>query len=152
MEYSEIVLMAEKLGISGMNAQELIKYEPQSDGLSGGVSKLYGLLGRLISCHKAGVAHDWLYERGGTAHDRLMADRLFCYSAAMSGKFIPGWLETWFNQQGGKLPVRIVISLRNTAVWWIPFAQLGWCVVRALIMYSAVRVFGGSRKHWNQKD
>ena len=90
MEYTEIVALAQKLGIHDMTAEKLERYEPESDGLSGGVSRLYAWCNRLISCHRAGVAHDWLYKRGGTAEERRRADRLFCYAAALSGKFLPG--------------------------------------------------------------
>ena len=149
MDYAEIVTMAGKLGIRGMTAQALREYEPQSDGLSGGVSSFYACLNKLISCHKAGVAHDWLYERGGTMHDRLKADRLFCFATAMSGKFIPGWLEDWFSQWAARPWKQRLINARNGLVWWLPFARRGWRVFRALLMYTAVRLFGW--RYWGTK-
>lgn len=137
MTYTEIINLAEKMGITGLDETALLEYESKSDGLSGGVSKLYALLDRLISCHKAGVVHDFLYDRGGTKRDRLMADRLFCYSAALSGSFIPGWLEDRFKKSTCSL------------FWLVPFARLNWRVFRAGVMYVAVRLFGGSEKHWS---
>jgi hypothetical protein len=131
MDYSEIIDLARKLGIQGMTEKELIEYEPKSGGLSGGVSWAYALADRLISCHKAGVAHDWLYERGGSELDRVKADRLFCYTATLSGKFIPDWLESWNCQAGKTKPRRWLIAARNTMVWPAPFARMTWRIVRA---------------------
>ena len=115
MTYADIVKRAKRRGILGMTAQALEDYEPESDGLSGGVSWFYSLFGLRISCHKAGVAHDWLYERGGTERDREKADSLFRDCAANMGSMPT---DSW-----GKV-VR------------------AWRLFRANVMYLAVRLFG----------
>lgn len=152
MDYPEIIALAEKMGIAGLDAYKLRVYEAKSDGLSGGVSRLYALCNKLISCHQAGVVHDWLYERGGTGQDRARADRLFCYAAALSGKFIPGRLEKWLRQAGSTRRARLAIAARNWLAWWLwPFGRLAWRIIRALLMYWAVRCFAGGEKHWTRK-
>jgi hypothetical protein len=151
MEPSNISTLAGKLGIT-LSAREITDYAPKSDGLSGGVSWLYSLRGKLISCHWAGVAHDCLYARGGTELDRLKADRLFCYAAALSGKVIPGQLEIWLCQAGSTKRARLAIAARNWLAWWLwPFGRLIWRIMRALIMYWAIRCFAGGEKHWKRK-
>ena len=119
MEYSAIKAMAAGIGITALHGKELAAYEPFSDGCSGRLSWVYSLAGRKISCHRACVAHDFLYEWGGDAADRKRADRLLRLAAAGSGRF-----------EGWRAPLR-----------------RRWRGARAWIMYAAVRLFGKS--HWN---
>lgn len=138
MSPAEISALAAGLGIT-LTANELIAYAPESDGLSGGVSWLYSLRGKLISCHWAGVAHDCLYERGGTAAERKLADKLFRLACCRSGKPVPGWLA------------RMRGEFAKTALLfcWLPPLRRGWRCARAWVMYGAVRLFGGGKRHWN---
>lgn len=146
MDYKDIVELANKLGIYSLDVKSLEEFESQSDGLSGGVSKLYSWFNKLISCHKAGVVHDYLYTIGGNTKNRRVADYLFCYSTALSGKFIPGWLEELFNSTN---KYKLFLS---RLLWWYPFIRLGWRCIRSYIMWIAVRIFGGNKKHFNWKD
>ena len=120
MTYTEIKARARKYGITKLEHANLDAYEPMSDGCSGGLSWLYELGGTKISCHRACVAHDYLYDQGGTAKDRRKADKLLRWCAANSGDF-SGW-------QG-------------------PFRRV-WRHCRAWVMYAGVRIFAGGEKHW----
>lgn len=106
MNYQEIQATAlEKCGIIYLVDVDLADYAPYSDGCSGGVSTAYALLLRqTISCHKACVTHDWLYEYGGNSADRKRADKLLRLCAAKSGsvtgRFAPvkkawRWIRAW---------------------------------------------------------
>lgn len=98
--------------------EHLRDYESLSDGCSGGLSRLYALGGKNISCHWCCVCHDFLYELGGHRKDRREADQLLRECAACAGKF-EGWRGV----------------LRRTWRWF-----------RAWVMYVAVRCFGG--RYW----
>ncbi|MDL2313404.1 hypothetical protein LJC36_00310 [Desulfovibrio sp. OttesenSCG-928-C14] len=93
-------------------------YESVSDGCSGGLSAVYAIAGRKISCHWICVLHDFLYTLGGDEMARHFADILLMHGAAGTGKFA-GWRA----------------SLRR--VW-------RWC--RSRVMLAAVRV--GGRRYW----
>lgn len=120
MTYAEIKRRALAYGIATLEYADLVSYEPLSDGCSGGMSWLYAIGGHTISCHRACVAHDYLYDQGGTAKDRRKADKLLRWCAARSGDF-SGWRG--------------------------PFRKL-WRHFRAWVMYAAVRLFAGGEKHW----
>lgn len=137
MTPADISALAAKLGIV-LTAQEIIDYAPKSDGLSGGVSWLYGLRGKLISCHWAGVAHDCLYERGGSPAERKLADILFRIACARSGSRVPGWLE----KMRREFPKTALLFC------WVPPLRRTWRWARSWIMYAAVRAFGKS--HWGR--
>lgn len=122
MDYSQIQALALTLGITTLDGKDLAAYEPLSDGCSGRLSWAYALVGREISCHKACVAHDFLYEWGGNRKDRKKADRLLRLCAARSGFFPPGWKGR---------------------------ARRGWRLLRAWAMYAAVRLFGGTHFSWS---
>lgn len=126
MTYAEIKRHALELGITRLEYADLPSYEPLSDGCSGGLSRLYAIGGHTISCHRACVAHDYLYDQGGTPNDRKKADKLLRRCAARSGDFT-GWPG--------------------------PFRRL-WRYFRAWVMYAAVRLFAGGENHWagEQKD
>lgn len=89
------------------------------NGCSGGLSWVYGLVGREISCIDCCDMHDLQYQLGGTAIARREADKELRACAACAGHFPPGW----------KGRVRRV-----------------WRRCRAQIMYVAVRLFGG--RYW----
>lgn len=61
------------------------------NGCSGGLSRLYALAGRDISCVDCCDRHDLLYQLGGSARDRKAADRELRACAAAAGSFPPGW-------------------------------------------------------------
>lgn len=60
------------------------------NGCSGGLSWLYALGGRTISCEQCCHCHDIDYQLGGTAKDRADADRRLRECAAVAGSFPPG--------------------------------------------------------------
>lgn len=119
MNYKEIQTLALELGIIALEGKDLAAYAPLSDGCSGRLSWIYGLVGKKISCHKACVAHDFLYEWGGGRKERKKADKLLRISAARSGYFPPDWKGT---------------------------ARRLWRCFRAWAMYAAVRIF--ARRYW----
>lgn len=120
MTYAEIQAEALTMGVTALEGKDLADYEALSDGCSGGLSQLYALAGREMSCHTCCVAHDFLYEWGGTGEDRKKADGLLQWCAAKSGDFT-GWKG--------------------------PFRK-AWRWVRSWVMYAAVRAAGGGPKHW----
>ena len=124
MTYAEIQAIAEGLGIAHLRGINLADYEIMSDGCSGGLSWLYALGGKKISCYKCCVAHDFLYGWGGTKKDRKKADQLLQWCAANSGDF-SGWNG----------------SLKRIWRW-----------MRSWIMYAGVRIAGGGPKHWAGKS
>lgn len=102
MDYSAIVALAHSLGIYSPTVAMLEDYASLSDGCSGGLSKLYALGDKEISCHRCCVAHDFLYGWGGGKADRKKADKLLRICAAKSGKAEVGkikkawrWLRSW---------------------------------------------------------
>jgi hypothetical protein len=109
-----LVELAYSLGIPHLQGVDLADYALFSDGCSGRLSWLYSLSGKQISCHMCCVAHDFLYEWGGSGHDRKLADALLRICAANVGSF-----------EG----------------WRAPFRR-AWRSFRAWIMYGAVRTFG----------
>lgn len=94
MTYAEILNIAQSLGISHMRQAEVEDYATLSDGCSGGLSRLYALAGRRISCHRACVAHDFLYGWGGDRNARRQADKLLRICAAQSGQG-QGLIRSW---------------------------------------------------------
>ena len=89
------------------------------DGCSGGLSWLYALGGRHISCEDCCNIHDIDYHMGGGFWDRWTADRELRQCAAKAGSFPPG------------------IKGRTRCVWRH---------FRAWVMWIAVRLFGW--KYW----
>ena len=85
MDYPQIKSRVRAMGITFLDGVDLADYESLSDGCSGGLSWLYALGGREISCHRCCVAHDFLYGWGGTDTDRKKADTLLRWCAAGSG-------------------------------------------------------------------
>lgn len=59
------------------------------DGCSGGLSWLYALAGRHISCEDCCNVHDIDYQLGGGKHDRREADARLRDCAAKGGGFRP---------------------------------------------------------------
>ena len=101
---------------------------PESDleliinGCSGGFSWAYRLMfGRAPSCEGCCDLHDLRYQLGGGAAERKAADVELHDCARASGNFPPGFKG----------------AMRKL-----------WRACRAWVMYCAVRVFGGSKKHW----
>ena len=111
--------LANRQAPGGWTLAHLRDYESLSDGCSGGLSWVYTLGGKQISCHWCCICHDFLYELGGGKAARKEADKLLRECAAKAGKF-----------EG----------------WRAPFRR-GWRWFRSWVMYVAVRVFGGS--HFN---
>ena len=105
-------------GQSPWTLEQLRDYESLSDGCSGGLSRLYALGGKNISCHWCCVCHDFLYEIGGPAKARKAADKLLRECAANAGKF-----------EGWRAPLR-----------------RAWRWTRSWVMYAAVRLCGG--RYW----
>lgn len=86
------------------------------NGCSGGLSWVYALAGREISCEQCCHIHDIDYRMGGGFRDRARADRRLRKCAAKAGSFPPGW----------KGKVRRV-----------------WRWARAWVMWGVVRLCGG---------
>jgi hypothetical protein len=120
MDYPLIKARALEMGITALETVDLDDYAPLSDGCSGGLSWLYVLSGKEISCYRCCVTHDFLYEWGCTAKDRKKADKLLRWCASKSGDF-SGWQGPFFK---------------------------AWRWFRSWVMYGAVRVFGGGKEHW----
>ena len=142
MTYTEIKARARKYGITKLEHANLEAYEPMSDGCSGGLSWLYALGGTKISCHRACVAHDYLYDQGGTARDRKKADKLLRWCAAVPPSLprltdTPG---TWWGAMKS--------AARHLAdcLWW-PMRR-AWRQFRAWVMYAGVRLVGWHENHW----
>lgn len=57
--------------------EHILDFESLSDGCSGGLSKLYAIFNKKISCHWCCVLHDFLYMVGGTCKTRKEADKIF---------------------------------------------------------------------------
>lgn len=121
--YDDIKVRAAEKGIEALKGVDLLDYEPLSDGCSGGLSRLYALGGREISCHLCCVAHDFLYEWGGNDRDRKKADQLLQWCAARAGS-ASGW----------KAPFRYV-----------------WRWARSWLIYGALRLCGGWWGGWAGK-
>jgi hypothetical protein len=119
MDYARIKGLALRMGIDALEDKDLKAYEPFSDGCSGRLSWVYGLMGKKISCHEACVAHDFLYAWGGGAADRKKADKLLRECVFYATAFLPG---RWG---------RINRFLRCLRAWG---------------MYGAVRLFAG--RYW----
>lgn len=62
-----------------------------SNGCSGGLSWLYALGDKSVSCEDCCHVHDIDYELGGMSRDRAAADRRLRECAARAGAFPPGW-------------------------------------------------------------
>ena len=92
-----------------------------SNGCSGGLSWLYALGGKSISCEQCCHIHDIDYELGGTRKDRAAADRRLRECAARAGSFPPGWKGA---------------------------VRRGWRSFRAWMMWAVIRLCGGRGKYW----
>ena len=142
MTYADIKRRALELDITLLESADLAAYEPMSDGCSGGLSWLYALGGTKISCHRACVAHDYLYDQGDTGADRKKADKLLRWCAAIPPPLprITAAPTTW---RGAA-----TAALRHLAdcLWWP--VRRAWRWIRAWMMYAGVRLFGGNEKHW----
>ena len=91
------------------------------NGCSGGLSWVYALGGKSISCEQCCHRHDIDYQRGGGSHDRKAADRRLRECAARAGSFPPGWKGA---------------------------VRRGWRTFRAWVMWAVIRLCGGRGKYW----
>ena len=114
--YSEAVIAY--AAARGINAGELPLL---IDGCSGGLTWLYALGGKTISCEDCCNIHDLDYQLGGTPDDRARADAALRTCAAAAGSFPPG--------------------IRGTC-------RRLWRTARAWIMWASVRLFGG--RYWTR--
>lgn len=88
------------------------------DGCSGGLSWLYNIGGKTISCEDCCNCHDIDYQLGGTEEERKDADKRLRDCSARAGSF--NGLKGQFLK--------------------------AWRWTRAWIMYAAVRLF--AKSHW----
>lgn len=87
------------------------------DGCSGGLSWVYALGGKSISCEQCCHIHDIDYQLGGTRQERADADKRLRRCAAKAGDFPPGWQGT---------------------------ARRAWRGFRAWVMWAVLRITGWS--------
>lgn len=102
------------------------------DGCSGGMTWLYAIGGRHVSCEDCCNRHDIDYQFGGSREERRASDKRLRECAARAGKPVPGWLERMRDSK----PRRAWIFI------WVPPLRRLWRWIRAWVMWVSVRAVG----------